>query len=144
MKNKYLLLCTLLIGTASSLRAQDLRERTYYYEILEPRHEPKPEVNGFATERIKEHLNRAPAMDGKGIYLSWRLLEQDDADVSFHLYRTVNGKTERLTKSPVKSTCDFIDQSPANGKASYWICALDKKKLVFVSSTKIEVDLRSL
>lgn len=34
MKNKYLLLCTLLIGTASSLRAQDLRERTYYYEIL--------------------------------------------------------------------------------------------------------------
>ncbi len=78
MKNRYLLLCTLLIGTAGSLRAQDLRERTYYYEILEPRHEPKPEVNGFATERIKEHLNRgltaAPAMDGKGIYLSWSLL----------------------------------------------------------------------
>ena len=68
MKNRYLLLCTLLIGTAGSLRAQDLRERTYYYEILEPRHEPKPEVNGFATERIKEHLNRgltaAPAMVG--------------------------------------------------------------------------------
>ena len=148
MKNRYLLLCTLLIGTAGSLRAQDLRERTYYYEILEPRHEPKPEVNGFATERIKEHLNRgltaAPAMDGKGIYLSWRLLEQDDADVSFHLYRTVNGKTERLTKSPVKSTCDFIDQSPANGKASYWICALDKKKKVIDTSTKIEVELPSL
>ena len=90
MKNRYLLRCTLLIGTAGSLRAQDLRERTYYYEILEPRHEPKPEVNGFATERIKEHLNRGltaiPAMDGKDIYLSWRLLEQDDADVSFHLY----------------------------------------------------------
>ena len=47
MKNRYLLLCTLLIGTAGSLRAQDLRERTYYYEILEPRHEPKPEVNGL-------------------------------------------------------------------------------------------------
>ena len=58
MKNRYLLLCTLLIGTAGSLRAQDLRERTYYYEILEPRHEPKPEVNGFATERIKEHLQQ--------------------------------------------------------------------------------------
>ena len=28
MKNRYLLLCTLLIGTAGSLRAQDLRERT--------------------------------------------------------------------------------------------------------------------
>ena len=58
MKNRYLLLCALLIGTAGSLRAQDLRERTYYYEILEPRHEPKPEVNGFATKRIKRALEQ--------------------------------------------------------------------------------------
>ena len=56
MKNRYLLLCTLLIGAAGSLQAQDLRERTYYYEILEPRHEPKPKVNGFATERIKAYI----------------------------------------------------------------------------------------
>lgn len=47
MKNAYLLLGALLLSTAGSLQAQDLRERTYYYEILEPRHEPKPEVFSY-------------------------------------------------------------------------------------------------
>ena len=54
MKNKNLLigLCSvpLLLSISTSMTAQDLRERTYYYEILEPRHEPKPEIKGFATE----------------------------------------------------------------------------------------------
>lgn len=85
MKNKNLLigLCSvpLLLSISTSMTAQDLRERTYYYEILEPRHEPKPEIKGFATERIKENLDRGltatPSANGKGIYLSWRLLEQD-------------------------------------------------------------------
>ena len=58
MKNKNLLigLCSvpLLLSISTSMTAQDLRERTYYYEILEPRHEPKPEIKGFATERVKE------------------------------------------------------------------------------------------
>ena len=58
MKNKNLLigLCSvpLLLSISTNMIAQDLRERTYYYEILEPRHEPKPEIKGFATERIKE------------------------------------------------------------------------------------------
>ena len=60
MKNKNLLigLCSvpLLLSISTNMIAQDLRERTYYYEILEPRHEPKPEIKGFATERIKENL----------------------------------------------------------------------------------------
>ena len=47
MKNKNLLigLCSvpLLLSISTSMTAQDLRERTYYYEILEPRHEPKRE-----------------------------------------------------------------------------------------------------
>ena len=75
MKNKNLLigLCSvpLLLSISTNMIAQDLRERTYYYEILEPRHEPKPEIKGFATERIKENLDRGltatPSADGKGI-----------------------------------------------------------------------------
>ena len=63
------------------IRDRDSRERTYYYEILEPRHEPKPKIKGFATERVKENSDRGltatPSVDGKGIYLSWRLWEQD-------------------------------------------------------------------
>ncbi len=114
MKNKNLLigLCSvpLLLSISINMTAQDSRERTYYYEILEPRHEPKPEIKGFATERVKEHLDRGltatPSADGKGIYLSWRLLEQDGTDTSFHLYRSANGKTQRLSKNPIKNTCD--------------------------------------
>ena len=53
MKNKNLLigLCSvpLLLSISTSMTAQDLRERTYYYEILEPRHESKPEIKGFGT-----------------------------------------------------------------------------------------------
>ena len=41
-----------LLGLASTLNAQDPRERHYYYEILDPRHEPKPLVEGFARERV--------------------------------------------------------------------------------------------
>lgn len=144
MKNTYLLLSGLLLGMAGSLQAQDLRERTYYYEVLEPRHETKPEINGFATEKIKEQLDRGltavPSVDGKGIYLSWRLLEEDPAEVSFHLYRSVNGKTKRLTKSPLTATCDFVDEAPVNEKALYWVCALDKKKKVIATSTKTEAE----
>lgn len=73
MKNKNLLigLCSvpLLLSISTNMTAQDLRERTYYYEILEPRHEPKPEIKGFATERIKENLDRGltatPSKSGK-------------------------------------------------------------------------------
>ena len=86
MRNKKwiigLFLVSTLVLSSINVEAQDLRERTYYYEILEPRHEPKPEIKGFATERVKEKLDRGltatPSADGKGIYLSWRLLEQDE------------------------------------------------------------------
>ena len=51
-----------------ALYAQDPRERHYFYEILDPKHEPKPLVEGFAQQRITEQLNRGlvavPARDG--------------------------------------------------------------------------------
>ena len=50
MKSNLIMLC--LLGLASTLNAQDPRERHYYYEILDPRHEPKPLVEGFARERV--------------------------------------------------------------------------------------------
>lgn len=73
MRNKKwiigLFLVSTLVLSSINVEAQDLRERTYYYEILEPRHEPKPEIKGFATERVKEKLDRGltatPSADGK-------------------------------------------------------------------------------
>ena len=48
----------LFLSAVVAVYAQDPRERQYMYEILDPRHEPKPLVEGFAKERITEHLNR--------------------------------------------------------------------------------------
>ena len=51
-----------LVCAFCSLYAQDPRERNYFYEILDPKHEPKPLVEGFAQERITENLNRGLAV----------------------------------------------------------------------------------
>ena len=69
-------ICTIAVFAACyQLQAQDTRERSYYFENLEPRHEAKPLVAGFAKERVEERLSRglvaAAAQDGKSVYLSW-------------------------------------------------------------------------
>ena len=114
------------------------------YEILDPRHEPKPLVEGFAKERITEHLNRglyaAPSQDGKGVYLSWRLLNTDTPATAFHVYREVNGKKRRLTNKPVMQTCDFIDNAPVQEKAVYWVVPV-VKGLTPVASERVEIEV---
>lgn len=144
MKSNFIILC--LLGLASALNAQDPRERHYYYEILDPKHEPKPLVEGFAGERVTEKLNRGltvvPAREGKGAYLSWRLLASDAPTTAFHVYRETDGKVRRLTKKPITQTCDFTDVTPAE-KASYWVEALVKGKKPVVSE-KQEVVLSGL
>lgn len=135
------LLCTGL------LYAQDPRERHYFYEILDPRHEPKPKVEGFAQQRVTERLDRGlyavKSSDNNGVYLSWRLLTDDPADTGFHVYREVNGKKTRLTSKAVTGTCDFTDTRPVNGAASYWVEARSKGRKP-VSSDKIEVNTSEL
>ena len=87
-KGILILLGTVAMANLNVMHAQDLRERTYYYEILSPNHQEKPYVVGFAKERVKENLNRGltaiPTIDSKGVYLSWRLLESDGDDVQRH------------------------------------------------------------
>lgn len=146
MKTKdWLALCgMMLLSGASHVYAQDLRERNYYYEILEPNHAQKEKVEGFVSERVKESLDRGlsvvPSVDGKGIYLSWRLLEQDELGTSFHVYRSVNGKTKRLTSKPIQQTCDFTDKQPVEGKALYWVRTLNAKKKMVSESSKVETE----
>lgn len=123
---KNLLLLFLALSVVSiKLYSQDSRERNYYYEILKPGHEPKPLVEGFAKERVEENLNRgltaALAQDGKSIYLNWRLLKTDATETRFDVYRSVNGKREKLTKKPLTTTTDFTDTRPVATETVYWI-----------------------
>ena len=128
------LLFSVLLGVVSGsvIQAQDIRERNYYYEILQPSHEPKPQVDGFAVTRISEKMDRglvaSPAIDGKSVYLSWRLLDTDRPGTAFHIYRSVDGRAVRLTRRPVSLTTDYIDQSPVSSDAEYWVVAVDKRK----------------
>ena len=150
MKNRLLLsVCSVMaLWGCLNLQAQDLRERNYYYEILQPNHAEKPKTEGFTQVKVKESLDRglciSPSSDGKGLYLSWRLLEEDMPGTSFHVYRSVENKIKRLTSKPLASTCDFIDYSPLEGKAVYWVCILNDKRKVVSTSAKQEVDWTSL
>lgn len=116
---------------AAGAYAQDSRERNYYYEILDPLHEPKPLVEGFALTRVSETLDRGltlvPGQKEGSLYLSWRLLQSDAPDVAFNVYRQVNGKTKKLNRKPLKATTDFVDLSPVAGEASYQVVAVDRK-----------------
>jgi rhamnogalacturonan endolyase len=84
----------------------------------------KPEVAGYARERVEEELDRgliAMPMEGNRIYLGWRLLESDPEDISFHVYRRVPGKElQRLTSDVIIGTCDFVDDGPVTGVENHY------------------------
>ena len=129
MRKSALFLMSLIVVFQTT--AQDPRERTYQYEILQPRHEPKPKVEGFAKERVVENLNRGlsavKAADGQSLFLSWRLLNTDNPATAFNIYRTVGKKTSKLNRSPLTLTCDFVDKKPVKG-ATYFIRPVINRK----------------
>lgn len=144
---KRLLLAALALWCAAlPARAQDPRERVYNYEILKPSHAPKPPVEGFAAQRIRERLGRSLtarlAPDGKSVHLSWRLLESDRPEIGFDLYRTAGGKTKRLNRKPITATTDFTDPKPA-AKALYRIVPSNSGEQLSASG-ETEVDLAAL
>ncbi len=130
--------------TICDTQAQDTRERRYYYEILSPSHEKKAPVDGYATERIREHLDRgltaSPGQEAGSIYLSWRLLESDVEGVSFNVYREVNGKRKKINRKPITATTDFVDQAPAETAATYTVVALDRRKKEVDRSAPLTVE----
>lgn len=67
----------------------------------------------FSEKRQVEALNRGliAVSSRKGVYLSWRLLGNDDANVAFHVYK--NG--ERITDKPLTGGTNYF---VAKGKAS--------------------------
>lgn len=108
------------------LAAQDSRERVYNYEVLQPSHEQKPPVEGYAVRRVVERPDRGltvqAARDTSGVYLSWRMLSDDHPDVGFNVYRRTEGRTELLNRKPVTKTTDYLDPAAPDGAVSeYWI-----------------------
>jgi len=101
-----------------------------YYDYLifhpVPPRVDKPPVSGFAKTRVAEKLDRglvAVPAGQRRVYVGWRLLDGDPADAAFHVYRSVGGApAQRLTKTPVRETTDFVDASaPAGAECEYMV-----------------------
>ena len=145
---KIVLIGFVLLAMQWTARAQDPRERHYYYEILNPSHEPKPKAEGFATQRIEEKLGRgltaSLTTDGKAVYLSWRLLKTDAPETAFVVERITAAGRKRLTKRPVTATTDFVDAAPVQGTATYQVYPVVKGKHAAGPEGKVEVDFSAL
>ncbi|MDR0337887.1 MAG: carbohydrate binding domain-containing protein [Planctomycetaceae bacterium] len=97
-------------------------------------------VNGFARERIEEKLDRGlvALKTADGVYLSWRLLNNDKPDTEFHVYRiNPDGKEIKLTDKPVTKTTDFIDKTVPNNGSCQWFVRVGENstKTIAVTST---------
>lgn len=126
MKHAILLIAAVSVLPAGNVAAQDPRERVYNYEVLQPSHEQKPPVEGFAARRVVERPDRGltvqAARDTSGVYLSWRMLAEDHPDVGFNVYRRSEGRTELLNRKPVTKTTDYLDPTaPAGAVSEYWV-----------------------
>jgi rhamnogalacturonan endolyase len=89
------------------------------------------------AQRSMEYLDRGVVAvrnaDGK-VFISWRLLGTEPADLAFNVYRA-NGdmkrgsdKTIKLNKEPVTKTTSFIDETAADVVYSYYVTPVKSGK----------------
>lgn len=94
-----------------------------YYDCLTfqpvPARIDKPRVTGFARTRVSERLDRgllAMPAGANRVYLGWRFLASDPADLGFNVFRNVpGGKPEQINRTPVRATTDYIDDTAQPG-----------------------------
>ena len=76
-------------------------------------------VSGLLTPRqagaqyLMEHLGRgvvAVRASASTVYVGWRLLGPDPAEIAFNVYRSTSGKAPvKLNAKPISATTDFVD-----------------------------------
>jgi lysophospholipase L1-like esterase len=97
----------------------------YDYYTLNPEYTGKPQVLGWAVQRIEERLDRgliAVPIDKGKIYLGWRLLKTDPEGITFNIYRSSsNGDTVKLNAEPIRQTTDFIDTGYSPDLENRWL-----------------------
>ena len=70
-------------------------------------------VSGASAQRLMENLSRGlvavRSNEGK-VFVSWRLLGTEPADIGFNLYRSIaNGTPKKLNKQPLTAGTNFLD-----------------------------------
>ena len=90
-------------------------------------------ANNVFSQRQMEYLNRGVVAvpDGSGnIFISWRLLVTDDANVGFNVYRSIdNYKFFRINKNPIDSFTHFLNNKIDTTKSyTYFVKPIVKGK----------------
>lgn len=106
-------------GQADSADARMLRD--YLLQIIdtfpEPYAQPEipdiPEIPDTPNEggRYMEYLNRGvnAVSNGRQVLVSWRSLADDPKDIAFNVYRTTDGRSEKLNSQPLTGGTNFTD-----------------------------------
>ncbi|MBR3269129.1 MAG: hypothetical protein IKI58_10475 [Oscillospiraceae bacterium] len=70
-----------------------------------------PQIQPLSGSRQMEYLSRgvSAVSSGKGVFVSWRLLADDPAEIAFNVYRTTDGKTVKLNDKPLTGGTNFTD-----------------------------------
>jgi rhamnogalacturonan endolyase len=80
---------------------------------------------GWATERIEEKIDRgtvALIAEDKKVYLSWRLLKSDPANIALNVYRSTAGAAAtKLNDQPITQTTDFVDSNAPLDRENTWL-----------------------
>ena len=70
-----------------------------------------PQIQPLFGSRQMEYLSRgvSAVSSGKSVFVSWRLLADDPAEIAFNVYRTTDGKTVKLNDAPLTGGTNFTD-----------------------------------
>jgi hypothetical protein len=76
--------------------------------------------SGFGAERLDRGVAAFPTRDG-GVYIGWRLLADDPADVRFDVYRreTPKGTVRKLNAASIADSTNFVDRTAQPGAANH-------------------------
>jgi rhamnogalacturonan endolyase len=95
------------------------------FYAIDPLYKPGVPL-GWAETRIEEKLDRGLDAQPVGVgrvYLSWRLLKTDPANIAFDVFREAEGKAAvKINARPITATTDFTDTAaPRDEVLHYWV-----------------------
>ena len=109
--------------TLRPLTAEEIPPNLNFYAV-DPLYKPGAAL-GWSSTRIEEKLDRglvAMRIDGRRVYIGWRLLKTDPKGVAFNVYRSSgSGAPLKLNALPVSRTTDFTDINGSADADATWI-----------------------
>jgi len=90
-------------------------------------------LNNLHAQKVMERLSRGVVAVNEGggkVFISWRLLATDAADVAFNIYRTTNNaQSKKINTTPITESTNYVDENvDTSQKNSYIIKSVVRGK----------------